>query len=458
MQYDEIQDETGTRRRTYAAIHARSGVDVTRPDAAAAASLRAARIHPVPLVLDEDEVRSKLFPGVLQRALMLQALFEDIAIGSARAVKSGLLRSDELECILESGGMGATPLRQLWKGQSREQIRFVYGPDLARNSEGEWVVLEDNVGCLGGVAEGHATRETYLQATGLAAGAGRTARSDLARAIDSFLLRIGVEENNTSGLFGIAGWTSKSGCDPNDFETRCKADCLRSFGMTVTQPEELLGLIREGASDPAAIVNLSATMAGSYLDLARFVFATGQVPVFGAPGVELVASKSFLPFDQALAEEYLGEGLVLRSASSRLIRERPDRLPTDGVLKRSGGCQGTEVFFLDEARDEGESRKLLDSLGRWGPCSAILQEHVARSVLAGNRSGSPDAVLLEIRPIVYVYGWQTAFVGEAVAGRAIAVNTERRGNVSRGACFLPVLRENASSESLPARDRAAAER
>lgn len=450
MPYDEIHDETGTERRQYAAIHARSGIDVTRPDSSVVAALRGARIHPVPLVLDEDEVRSTLVPGVLQRALMLQALFEDIAIGSARVIDNGLLRPEELESILESGGLGAKPLRQLWKGQSREQIRFVYGPDLARNADGEWVVIEDNVGCVGGVAEGRATRDAYLQAVGLAAGAGHTSRTDLARAIDFFLERIGVRPN-TGGLFGIAGWTSPGGCDPNDFETRCKADCLRAFGMTLTQPEELLDRIREGAADPAAIVNLSATLTAAYRDLARLAFTTRRVPVFGAPGVELIASKSFLPFDQALAQEYLGEPLILRSASSRLVGERPDRLPAEGVLKRSAGCQGTEVFFLDEAHDESESRRLLDALGEWGPCAAILQEHVTRSVLAGTGIGSPDTVRLEIRPLVYVYGWQAAFVGEAVSGRAAAANADRRGNVSRGASFLPVLREaqngNAGAQS-----------
>ncbi len=440
MPYDEIHDETGARRAPYAAIQARTGIDVTRPDPAVASTLRRAGIHPVPLVLGEDEYRSTLVPGVLQRALVLQALFEDLAIGSARVIDSGLVRPDELAWILGSAGLSVRSLRQLWQGQSREQIRFVYGPDLVRSPDGEWLVLEDNVGCVGGMAEGRATRDAYLQAAGLAAGDGDSSRTDLARAIDSFLERAGVPPH-TSGLFGFAGWTSPGGCGANDFETRRKADCLRSFGITVTQPEELLARIREGAVDLTAIVNLSATLTAAYQDLARVAFTQCRVPVLGAPCVELIATKSFLPFDGALAEAYLGEPLLLRSAPSRLVRERPDRLPDQGVVKRSTGCQGTEVFFLDEMRDAGRSRSLLAALDEWGPCAAILQEHVTRSVLGGTGNGSPETVQLEIRPLVYVYGWRAALVGEALAGRAVAASAERRGNISRGAAFLPVLRE-----------------
>jgi len=438
MPYNEIYDEIGAKRPQYAAIQTRTAVDVTKPDSSVVSTLSRDGIHPVPLVLDEDEYQSTLVPGMLQRALTLQALFEDIAIGSARVIDTGLVRPDEVECILASEGLAAKPLRQLWKGQSREQIRFVYGPDLVRGPEGEWVVLEDNVGCVGGVAAGFATRDAYVKAAGL--GPGHPSTTDLARAIKCFLERVGIQPD-TSGLFGFAGRTPP-GCGTSEaFETQWKADCLRSFGITVTRPEELLDRIRQGAADPTAMVNLSATQTAAYRELARVTFTKSPVPVLGAPGVELIASKSFLPFDEALVAEYLDEQLVIRSASSRLVRERPDHLPDKGVLKRSNGCQGTEVFFLDEIRDEDGSRTLLETVRQWGPCAAIIQERVERSFLPGTGIGPPDPVQVEIRPIVYVYGWRAAFVGEAVAARALPVNAERRGNISPGGFFLPVLRE-----------------
>jgi hypothetical protein len=81
------------------------------------------------------------------------------------------------------------------------------------------------------------------------------------------------------------------------------------LGIIVTSPEILLDDIRRGAAHPAAIVNLSATLTSAYRELANVVFTASQVPVLGAPCVGVVASKSFLPFDQALASEYLGSNL-----------------------------------------------------------------------------------------------------------------------------------------------------
>jgi hypothetical protein len=448
--YDELHDEIGTMRTPYATILARSGIDVTRP---AVSALRFPKpvgdrsIYPVPLVLNEDEYQSTIVPGVLQRAFLLQALFEDIAVGSAKLLNSGLLSEDELEGILLSEGVDLKRLRHLWQGQSPDQIRFVYGPDLVRNPEGEWVVLEDNVGCVGGVAQGAATRDAYLQSTGLSSALGFSVHSDLERAVQAFFDRTGVKPH-TSGLFGFAGWSSSTGLELNDFETRVKADCLRSFGVTVTQPDELLAWMRKDAANPSAIVNFSATMTSAYQDLAMAAFTGFSLPVMGSPCVGLIASKSFLPFDEHLATECLGEKLILRSASSQLIREMPDQLPRKGVLKRSNGCQGTEVFFLDKICAEDARDSLLAAARRWGHCAAILQEPVERSVFVGTGiPSSPTAI--EIRPIVYVYGWKAALVGEVVTGRAIPAGGERRGNVSRGAYLLPVLREVAIAHRSP---------
>jgi Circularly permuted ATP-grasp type 2 len=449
--YDELHDETGAMRAPYATILARSGIDVTNPAVPALRSPESVgdrSIYPVPLVLNEDEYRSTIVPGVLQRAFLLQALFEDIAIGSAKLLNSGLLSEDELEGILLSEGIDLKRLRHLWQGQSPDQIRFVYGPDLVRNPEGKWVVLEDNVGCVGGVAQGAVTRDAYLQSRGLSSPLTFPSHSDLERAVQAFFDRTGVKPH-TNGLFGFAGWSSPNGLEVNDFETRVKADCLRSFGITVTQPDELLAWMRKGAANPSAIVNFSATMTSAYQDLAIVAFTGSSLPVMGSPCVGLIASKSFLPCDERLATEYLGEKLILRSAPSRLIREMPDQLPRKGMLKRSNGCQGTEVFFLDEICGKDARVNLLTAAREWGHCAAILQEPVERSVLGATGIATFSSTAVEIRPIVYVYGWKAALVGEVVTGRAIPAGGERRGNVSRGAYLLPVLREASNAHKFP---------
>ena len=442
--YDAIRDETGALRTPYAAFQARTGIDVTQPpepvvsDLLRCSLVGSQEIYPVPFILDEDEYHSTIVPAMLQRAFLLQALFEDVAIGSTKLLNAGILAADELDRILLSEGASIASLRRLWHGQPREQIRFVYGPDLVQSRAGNWVVLEDNVGCVGGVAHASATLEAYLQATGLPAEIPCGARGDLEQAVNAFLDRTGVNRNQ-GGLYGFAGWNSPGGgCSP-DFETRRKADCLRSFGIAVTDPDELLDRLCRETTEISAIVNLSSTMSPAYQSLATYFFKMSNVPVFGAPCVGLVASKSFLPFDEDLARLYLDEPLMIRSASSRLIRKPPDRLPSEGVLKRSNGCQGTEVYFLEDLRDDAARGVLLAALRGWGPCASIWQELVERSVLPGSEPGRRSAIL-ELRPIVYVYGWRAALVAQVLAGRAITTGG-RLGNVSRGACLLPVLRQ-----------------
>jgi hypothetical protein len=441
--YDEIRDESGAMRSPYAAIRARTSIDVTRPAEPALSALYkpglvgSQGIYPIPLVLDDDEYRSTIVPGMLQRAFLLQALFEDIAVGSVKLLDAGILGVEQLDCILQSEAVSMASLRQMWRGQAREQIRFVYAPDLVRNPAGNWVTLEDNVGCVGGVAQGPATRDAYLQATGLPADCACTSPSDLERAVSEFLDRAGVGRN-TNGLYGFAGGSPQSGPCFLEFETGLKADCLRSLGITVVEPKELIDQVRRGTK-VAAIVNLSSTLTSSFRDLATLVFRELEIPIFGAPCVGLIASKSFLPFDEALARLYFGEPLTIPSASSLLISERPARLPNQGVLKRSNGCQGTEVFFLDEMGRDA-SKDLLASIQKWGYCAAILQEFIERSVLNGGGPGVLEAASLELRPIVYVYGWRAAVVGEVMAARAIT-HGDRHGNISRGALCVPVLRE-----------------
>lgn len=433
--YREIYDESGMLRPAYAAMQARTGTSVTNPPEPVAAELRSGvvggrPVYPVPLVLAEEEHQSVIAPGVLQRAFTLQALFEDLVLGRGKIFQRGLLGGNEIELILRSEGTSLGELRRLWKGQSRDQIRFVYAPDLIRSPGGEWLALEDNIGCVGGIAQAPATLDAYLHATGLQAWF-FYGPADLHRAVRAFLDRAGLAPG-AGDLYGFPGWVSQCGTEPNDFETRWKTGCLRSFGIVSTEPRKLLDDVRGGAR-LAAIVNLSATLTPAYRELAEVVFAGSGVPVMGAPGVGVAGSKSFLPLDEALAAEYLGEQLLIRSVPARLLREDLDPLPESGVLKRSNGCQGTEVHFLDEVRGDPDKKALLSAVRAWGPCAAILQETVERSVLA-------DGTPIEVRPIVYVYGWRAALVGEVVSGRAITPS-QRRGNTGRGAWSLPVLRE-----------------
>lgn len=449
--YNEIYDATDAKRPAYAALEARSNVDVTQPSVSLVEKLRQRGImgieghYSIPLVLDPAHFSEVIAPGVLQRAFALQALFADIAMGAGKIVSGGLLSEDDLNHILRTEGATHPAVRRQWKGQSRDQIRFVYAPDLVRDPSGRWVVLEDNVGCVGGVAAGRVVLDTYLEAAGLPPHHASAGRSDLERVVLAFLDRVGLRPSH-GNLYGIPGVPCHGPGPAIDFETDWKANTLESLGMVVAQPDELLeGLATRGA-DPAAIFNLSATLTPDYQRLANRVFADRDIPVFGAPSVGLIASKSFHSLGNALISLYLNESSRLGAPPTQLWRDVPTALPEEGVLKRTNGCQGTEVFFLDEVDDE---RALLDLVREWGPCGAVLQEWISRSVLAPMDNAAAIAASVEIRPIVYVIGWRTAIVGDCVTARAIPTGGNRYGNISRGAQYLPVLFEPVTSHACP---------
>jgi len=247
-------------------------------------------------------------------------------------------------------------------------------------------------------------------------------------------------------LYGIPGAQSLTTQAAVDFETSWKAATLQSLGMRVTQPDALLNTIAEGRAEPAALINLSATLSAAYHQLADTVFTDRAVPVFGAPSVGLIASKSFHALGDALIALYLNEPSLLDTPPTRLVREVPATLPENGVLKRANGCGGTEVFFLDAVHDPSA---LLDALKAWGPCGAVMQERVSQSVLAPSDGTMEGAASVEVRPIVYVIGWRTAMVAEIVSARAMPRGSQRHGNISRGAQFLPVLLEPVTSPAHP---------
>lgn len=444
--YNEIYDDAGTKRPAYAALEARTRVNVTEPPAQLAEALARRGIvgregiHPIPLVIDQDEYSDVLVPGVLQRAFALQELFADIALGSGEIVRSGLLSEEDLRNILLSEGIDYQSLRRLWQGQGLDQITFVYGPDLVRDQHGCWIVLEDNIGCVGGVGDGRAILDTYLAATGIQAYPDLPRVSDLEQAIRTFLCRVGVAPGG-DGVFGIPGTAALGSDSVYDYETSLKSGVLQSIGVVVTQPSELFERLANGSVYLSALINLSATLTREYRRLASLLFQKRGIPLFGAPCVGLVASKSFHALGGALASLYLHEEFLLTTPHTRLLRDVPTTLPRRGVLKRSSGCEGAEVFFLDEIVDNNARCALLKSVSDWGRCGAVIQERKARSVLKPAHTPPALAASVEVRPIAYVLGWRTAVVGAVVTARAVCCGGEPRGNISRGAQFLPLLRE-----------------
>ena len=114
------------------------------------------------------------------------------------------------------------------------------------------------------------------------------------------------------------------------------------------------------------------------------------------------------------------------------------------VLKRSNGRQGREVFFLNRL-SEVEHLQLNTRLAEWGAAGAVLQRRVTASFLSVGPEATSEGFQVELRPFVFAIGDSHCVVGDHASGRAFR-NTDGRGvgNMSRGACYLAVVREPTS--------------
>lgn len=444
--YNEAFDETGARRAPYRAFQERTGRDPFRPRAESVAGLTRRplgdrfTILPIPLVLDDREYREIISRGVRQRALALQAFFHDVVLGKPGVLRDTQAPADLLPRILEQEGTNLQELRRWWRGKSREEMRFFYAPDLVRGPEGRWWVLEDNLGCLGGVADSHFVLEAFLRHTGATLDPSIPMSGDLARAVCEFLARIG----KTPAAEDVLALVGDEG--PNaDSEAGRKRRVLEALGVRVLNREELQEATCRGlqSQDVGAVVNFDTRGWVPSSVLTDEMFRDRGIPLMMAPGLEALGNKALLPFLDEIVSFYTGDEPILRTAKTELCPAIPVD-PTGWVLKRSNGCQGKEVFFLDEM-SAVERSELEASLSKWEPAGAIRQRRVSSSFLPIAPSMAWFRFQVELRPVVFVLGDSVALVSEHASGRASS-NLDSRGvgNMSQGAYYLTVIREPTS--------------
>jgi uncharacterized circularly permuted ATP-grasp superfamily protein len=442
--YNEAFDDVGNVRAAYQAFHLRTGHNPFFPSAKLSAELTNGplgdrySILPIPLVVDEREFHDVIVRGVTQRALALQALFFDLIGGESGVFCHTSLPRDLWPLILEQEGIAMPDVASWWEGKSREAVRFTYGPDLVRGPDGRWLILEDNLGCVGGVVDAQLVLERFLECSGTRLHASIETHSDLARAVCEFLAR--VERTPTStDVVALLG----DECSRSDPEAARKREVLQGLGMRLADQWQLEGAEGRGLrlQDARAIVNFSTAIRTPAWNLADDLFGDGHVPLMTAPGVTALGNKALLPFIDEIVTFYSSDEPILRTAESRLCRDMPAD-HSDWVLKRSNGRQGRDVLFLD-GMTESERLELDARLTTWGrPEGAVLQRRVDASVISSIPGARSDEFQVELRPFAFVVGDSQCRVGEHASGRAFR-NTDGRGvgNMSRGACYVAVVRE-----------------
>ena len=410
----------------YELLRQRTGIDALSPAAAVVARLTdaplgdASRIHPVPLVLSDVELE-RLRQGVRQRAHALQCFLVDVACGTGAflAAPEGVPGA-LLARVIADHGHHEDEMRRCWSRRGRADACFTYAPDLVRSGDGaEWRVLEDNVGCIGGLADSWYCLRAYLAAVGLDGERDPGVTPDLCVGVRRFLA--GVDPARV-GL--------DVGCDASVDgqvirESARRAQLLQTLG------------VREGerSGDVAKIVNFPS--AGTQY---REAFRRGELTMLNSPYADVLGDKRLLPYVEAMIRFYLREEPHLRALATRVIGTRDDLAhASSGVLKRGRGAQGADVYFLDDAEERERGLRAVDEAAA---LSFVVQEAAAhvRGV------GPIEHDRLELRPFGFVTGPDGVVTSRTPSARVPAPG-RRRANLGHGARYAVVL--SVSSPTAP---------
>jgi uncharacterized circularly permuted ATP-grasp superfamily protein len=87
--------------------------------------------------------------GVQQRDRAIQALLHDHYSGAKEYAKAGIIPEDVVQAIITRSGEDG--YQSLIDGNS--SMNYLYGPDLIRGPDGQFYVLEDNIGFVGGFGD-----------------------------------------------------------------------------------------------------------------------------------------------------------------------------------------------------------------------------------------------------------------------------------------------------------------
>lgn len=438
--FDEAFNEDGTLRRPYASLWQCSGQDPLRPTVPVAEQLRDrpfgddARVFPVPVVLDDAEYRSVIQAGVRQRALALQQFFDDMVLGDQQVLTAGTgLDRDLLDEILAAVGTSLPWLRNIWPGHGRDAIQFVYGPDLVRGPDGRWMVLEDNIGCVGGSADAFFVADRYRTASGMPSCPVCQPEPDLAVAIRRWIQRLRRPQSGVAAVLGCDTAICGQGSSWLDENARRRL-ILDQLAIPVIDRDLLKG---QEAATPTTLVNFGVDESWAE------VFSRPGIAMFNAPGTGVMGAKALLPYIDDIVRYYMRDEPILATPPTRLLADGV--LPADSenwVVKTSAGCQGSEVFVLGwQSRDQ---LRVIQELvhNNWTGAAAVAQRYVEPSRLTPAGWNSWDGYRVEIRPVTYVLGWQAVYVSEHATGKVVSVYDPRRlNNISQGACYAPVLRQ-----------------
>jgi carboxylate-amine ligase len=386
-----------------------------------AAGTTAFPLDPIPRVLSADDW-AHIEAGAAQRVRALNAFLAD-AYGPRRIVAEDVVPARVIETAehVEPQMRGVEPPGGLWVG--------IAGLDLARDTDGEFRVLEDNLMTPSGFGYAAAARDavgpeyddhprSFAELPLLLAGTLRAAA-----AVDREPYLVVLTDGPENAALWEHAWAAESIgvplVEPGDLEA--DGDVLRHG------PHRVDGIYRRSNDD------LLDTPVGQLLWPA---IRAGTVGVVNAYGCGVGDDKLAHAYVEEMVRFYLGEEPQLRSVPTFDLG-RPDHLEraldtfAELVVKPRAGhggfgvmvCPHAEPSDVEELRD-----RVRDSPGEW-----VAQPFVELSQHATLIDGEVAPRHVDLRPFVFMQGPDEALVLPAGLTRfavdegAMVVNSTQRG-------------------------------
>lgn len=116
------------------------------------------QLEAMPRILSGNEYDEILKKGIEQRAEALIAFLNDHYSGERSYIAAGIIPEKTVQTIIKRSG------DQLYDQLLRQQkMSFVYGPDIIRDSDGNWRIIEDNIGFVGGLGDLVLAQKFYFE-------------------------------------------------------------------------------------------------------------------------------------------------------------------------------------------------------------------------------------------------------------------------------------------------------
>ena len=277
------------------------------------------QLPPLVRILPADEYR-EIVAGVKQRGRAMQMFLYDHYFGGRKYELAGLITDAEVARI-------ESRYERIPAGGPRpENLQFWCAPDVIRNIDGKFAVLEDNIGFVGGIGDLSALAAA-AQNLGSPSSTSSNTHPFYQQMVDNYKNEAKLAGGGKTILLSYPHHERPNHEDERLERLMCK------FGIeAVTNFRSLKvldsGLFHLGSRVGFVIMNVKwndiEPLTATPYRISKFWEAVnkGQFGVSIFPGIEFIGDKSFCPLIEKLVEHYLNETCLLPSLSTISLKQQ----------------------------------------------------------------------------------------------------------------------------------------